>query len=99
MEQTLDLEKTLLATLRQLSPEKQQIVLNFAKSLKQESDLPKTSTTSDRSIPSLREIAKLPLAERHKILEPMMQETAEDFASDPELSIFCVLDGDSDRSS
>ena len=90
MKPTLDLEQTLLATLRQLSPEKQQIVLDFAKSLKPESDPPKSSTTSDRKIPSLREIAKLPLAERHKILEPMMQETAEDFASDPELTIFSM---------
>jgi len=43
---------------------------------------------------SLKEIAKLPVAERHKMLEPFMAATAEDFLTDPELTEFSVLDGE-----
>ncbi|MBG1271542.1 hypothetical protein F8S12_36840 [Nostoc sp. WHI] len=43
---------------------------------------------------SLREIARLPIAERHKILEPFIAATAEDFFNDPELTEFSVLDGE-----
>ncbi|QMS89343.1 hypothetical protein HUN01_17795 [Nostoc edaphicum CCNP1411] len=41
---------------------------------------------------SLKEIASLSLAERHKILEPLIAATAEDFLNDPELTEFSVLD-------
>lgn len=43
---------------------------------------------------SLKEIASLSLAERHKILEPLIAATAEDFLNDPELTEFSVLDGE-----
>ncbi|OYD93602.1 hypothetical protein CDG76_16470 [Nostoc sp. 'Peltigera membranacea cyanobiont' 210A] len=43
---------------------------------------------------SLQEIASLSLAERHKILEPFMAATGEDFLNDPELTEFSVLDGE-----
>ena len=43
---------------------------------------------------SLKEIASLSLVERHKILEPFIAATAEDFLSDPELTEFSVLDGE-----
>jgi hypothetical protein len=43
---------------------------------------------------SLQEIAQLPVAERHKILEPFIAATAEDFLNDPELTEFAVLDGE-----
>lgn len=43
---------------------------------------------------SLRETARLPLAERHKILEPFIATIAEDFLNDPELTEFSVLDGE-----
>ncbi len=43
---------------------------------------------------SLKEIASLSLAERHKILEPFIAAIAEDFLNDPELTEFSVLDGE-----
>ncbi len=43
---------------------------------------------------SLQEIASLSLAERHKILEPFIAATVEDFLNDPELTEFSVLDGE-----
>jgi len=41
---------------------------------------------------SMRQIAKLPLTERHKYLKPYILKTAEDFHNDPELTEFSVLD-------
>ncbi|MEH2439793.1 hypothetical protein [Nostoc sp.] len=41
---------------------------------------------------SLQKIASLSLAERHKILEPFIADTAADFLNDPELTEFSVLD-------
>jgi hypothetical protein len=41
-----------------------------------------------------REIASLPIAERHKILAPFIPATAEDFLTYPELTEFSVLDGE-----
>ena len=41
--------------------------------------------------PSLREIAALPVAERHKLLVPFIAATAEDFLTDPELTEFSGL--------
>jgi hypothetical protein len=46
------------------------------------------------SIPSLQEIAKLSIAERHKILAPIIQAIAEDVNNDPELDLFSALDGE-----
>jgi hypothetical protein len=43
---------------------------------------------------SLQELVKLPLAERHRLLSPFVAEMAEDFANDPELMEFVVLDGE-----
>ncbi|MCA2621140.1 MULTISPECIES: hypothetical protein [unclassified Microcystis] len=40
------------------------------------------------SLPSLQEIAKLSLSERHKLLRPLIQEMAEDVNNDPELDFF-----------
>ncbi|HYW17962.1 MAG TPA: hypothetical protein VE956_01390 [Nodularia sp. (in: cyanobacteria)] len=39
-------------------------------------------------------MARLPVAERHKILEPFIAATAEDFLNDPELTEFAILDGE-----
>lgn len=44
--------------------------------------------------PSLKEIAKLSISERHKILSPFVVETAEDFIIDPELTEFSILDAE-----
>jgi len=43
---------------------------------------------------SLRELVRLPLADRHRLLSPFVAGMAEDFASDPELTEFAVLDGE-----
>ncbi|MBD2560857.1 MULTISPECIES: hypothetical protein [Nostoc] len=43
---------------------------------------------------SLKEIARLSLAERHKILKPFIAAIAEDFLNDSELTEFSVLDGE-----
>ncbi|NER39824.1 MAG: hypothetical protein F6J93_38815 [Oscillatoria sp. SIO1A7] len=43
---------------------------------------------------SLQEIARLPVAERHRLLASSIAATAEDFATDPELTEFSVLDGE-----
>lgn len=44
--------------------------------------------------PSLRQIAALPVAERHKLLADSITSTAEEFYQDPDLTEFSVLDGE-----
>ena len=46
------------------------------------------------SLPSLQEIAKLSLSERHKILRPLIQEMAEDVNNDSELNFFSEIEGE-----
>ncbi|HAC63269.1 MAG TPA: hypothetical protein DCF68_06930 [Cyanothece sp. UBA12306] len=46
------------------------------------------------SLPSLQEIVKLSLEERHKLLSPIIQEIAEDVNNDSELNVFSELDGE-----
>lgn len=46
------------------------------------------------SLPSLQEIAKLSLSERHKLLHPLIQEMAEDVNNDPELDFFSEIEGE-----
>ncbi|MEG5172476.1 DUF2281 domain-containing protein [Microcoleus sp. B3-D7] len=105
MSETINFEQAVLENLRQLPREKQQEVLDFAQLLVQKSEqkkpLPSESSESNSSSTtaptlklSLREIASLPIAERHKILAPYMAATAEDFLTYPELSEFSVLDGE-----
>jgi len=84
-----NLEQTLIATLRQLPPDKQQEVLEFTEFLRQ-----KLLTQSGTAKPSLQALASLPLSQRHQLLEPFIAETAEDFKTDPELTEFAVLDGE-----
>ncbi|MGK7932888.1 MAG: hypothetical protein AB4041_15870 [Microcystaceae cyanobacterium] len=45
-------------------------------------------------LPSLQEIAKLPLSERHKLLHPLIQEIADEVNNDPELNLFSEIEGD-----
>jgi hypothetical protein len=105
MSETINFEQALLENLRQLPTEKQQEVLDFAQFLVQKAEqkkqLPSESSESNSSSTtapslklSLREIASLPIAERHKILAPYMAATAEDFLTYPELTEFSVLDGE-----
>ena len=105
MSETINFEQAVLENLRQLPREKQQEVLDFAQFLVQKAEqkkqLPSESSESNSSSTtapslklSLREIASLPIAERHKILAPYMAATAEDFLTYPELTEFSVLDGE-----
>ena len=105
MSETINLEQAVLENLRQLPREKQQEVLDFAQFLVQKVEQKKQlaresseSNSSSRTAPtlklSLKEIASLPIAERHKILAPYMAATAEDFLTYPELTEFSVLDGE-----
>lgn len=43
---------------------------------------------------SLRQIAALPIEERHKLLAQSITATAEDLLNDPDLTEFSVLDGE-----
>jgi len=105
MSETINFEQAVLENLRQLPREKQQEVLDFAQFLVQKAEqkkqLPSESSESNSSSIteptlklSLREIASLPIAERHKILAAFIPATAEDFLTYPELSEFSVLDGE-----
>ncbi|MEG4985438.1 DUF2281 domain-containing protein [Microcoleus sp. BR0-C5] len=105
MSETINFEQAVLENLRQLPTDKQQEVLDFVQFLVQKAEqkkqLPSESSESNSSSTtaptlklSLREIASLPLAERHKILAPFIPATAEDFLTYPELSEFSVLDGE-----
>jgi Leucine-rich repeat (LRR) protein len=105
MSETINFEQAVLENLRQLPREKQQELLDFAQFLVQKAEQKKQlpsesseSNTSSTTAPtlklSLREIANLPIAERHKILAPYMAATAEDFLTYPELTEFSVLDGE-----
>ncbi|PSB44618.1 hypothetical protein C7B67_22410 [filamentous cyanobacterium Phorm 6] len=105
MSETINFEQALLENLRQLPTEKQQEVLEFAQFLVQKAEQKKQlpnesyesnslSTTEPALKLSFREIARLPIAERHKILAPYIAATAEDFLTYPELTEFSVLDGE-----
>jgi hypothetical protein len=85
---TAHLEQALLDHLRQLPTEKQQEVLDFAEFLRQKV----SSSPALPSTPSLQQLARLPLAQRHQALEPFIAETAKDFRDDPELTEFTALD-------
>ena len=57
--------------------------------------LASTSTTVEPQTKlSLRQIATLPIKERHKLLAQSIAATAEDFLDDPDLTEFSVLDGE-----
>jgi hypothetical protein len=76
-------EQIILKNLRQLSPEKQQEVVNFTEHLRQKFFVPKLS---------LKQIAAMPLAERHRYLAQFISQTADDFITEPDLTEFSVLD-------
>jgi hypothetical protein len=98
MSETINIEQAVINNLRILSHEKQQEVLDFVEFLVQKTttnhQLAREKSLQPEKRLSLKEIAKLPIAERHKILEPYMAATAEDFLTDPELTEFSVLDGE-----
>lgn len=99
MSKNRNLEQKVLHNLRILSFEKQQEVLDFVEFFVQNSetvhelDKANSELHNKSSLPqqkrlSLQEIAKLPLKERHKILEPFINATAKDFFNNPELKEF-----------
>ncbi|HSM81272.1 MAG TPA: DUF2281 domain-containing protein [Nodosilinea sp.] len=90
MQSTASLEQALLDHLRRLPPDKQQEVLDFAEFLQQKLFSPPTPSAR----PSLRDLAHLPLLQRHQALTPFIAETAADFNTDPVLSEFSALDGE-----
>ncbi|OCQ89761.1 hypothetical protein BCD64_17565 [Nostoc sp. MBR 210] len=98
MSDTINIEQAILENLRSLSHDKQQEVLDFVEFLVQKTANQKHLVNEAVSKPqkrlSLQEIARLPIAERHKILEPFIAATAEDFLTDTELTEFSVLDGE-----
>jgi hypothetical protein len=85
----IDYEQIILNNLRQLSPSQQQEVANFTEFIRQKF----TAVTRESSL-SLQQLAKLPIRERHQYLQASVAATAEDFATDPELTEFSVLDGE-----
>lgn len=87
MTNTVNLEQTLLETVRSLPPSQQEAVLNFARSLSSHAQQPPPPLTL-----SLQEIAKLPVRDRNQLLAPYIAAMAEDFQNDPELTEFSVLD-------
>jgi len=87
MQSALNLEQIILANLRQLPPEKQQEVLDFTEFLRY-----KTTKNATHPKPSLRQLAAMPIAERHQLLAQSIPATANDFLSDPELTEFEALD-------
>jgi hypothetical protein len=76
------MQQAIVDSIQVLSLAQQQAVLSFVKSL------PKGTGTA----PSLRELAKLPVAERNQILAAYAPMMAEDFATMPELTEFSMLD-------
>jgi Protein of unknown function (DUF2281) len=98
MSDTINIEQAVLNNLRNLSHDKQQEVLDFVEFLVQKTanqhQLANETVSQPQKRLSLQEIARLPIAERHKILKPFIAATAEDFLNDPELTEFSVLDGE-----
>jgi Protein of unknown function (DUF2281) len=99
MSETINVEQNILDNLRILPSDKKQEVLDFIEFLVQkivkDKQLASDESESDSLKPlSLKELVKLPIAERHQILAPYMAVTSEDFLNDPELTEFSVLDGE-----
>jgi hypothetical protein len=88
MPEASQIQHAVITKLRQLPLIQQQVVLDFVDALQPE---PQTASTAALS---LRQLAALPLAERHQWLQPQISAIAEDFRSDPALIEFATLDGE-----
>jgi hypothetical protein len=88
MQTTIDYEQIVLNNLRQLSPIQQQEVVDFTEFLRQKFTQPSTGSLS------LRQLASLPIKERHRYLQATIAATANDFLNDSELTEFAALDGE-----
>ena len=89
MQTKIDYEQIILNNLRQLSPSQQQEVANFTEFLRQ-----KFAEVTRESSLSLQQLAQRPIQERHQYLKASIAATADDFATDPELTEFSVLDAE-----
>ncbi|MBS9769536.1 MAG: DUF2281 domain-containing protein [Trichodesmium sp. ALOHA_ZT_67] len=86
-----NIEQVILDNLKLLPPEKQQEVLDFIQFIQHKLNHSQVNYNNQLS---LKEIARLPIVERHKLLTPSIDKTAEDFLNDPELTEFFILDGE-----
>lgn len=89
MQTKIDYEQIILNNLRQLSPVQQQEVVNFTEFLRQ-----KFASATRKFSLSLQQLAKLPIEERYQYLKASIAATADDFATDSELTEFSVLDAE-----
>lgn len=89
MQSSVSVEQEIFNAVRALPTDKQQEVLDFVEFLHQKIILNRPETEL-----SLREIARLPIQERHEVLEKYVPAMAEDFATDPALTEFSELDMD-----
>ena len=89
MQSRVSVEQEIFDAVRVLPADKQQEVLDFVEFLQQKIAVARLETE-----PSLREIVRLPIPERHKILEKYVPAMAADFATDPALTEFSDLDMD-----
>jgi hypothetical protein len=87
MQSSVTLEQAIINSLRSLPSDKQQEVLDFVEFLRQ-----RVSSQPAPNQPSLKQLAALPLAQRHQQLEPFIADTAADFKTDPTLTEFSILD-------
>ncbi|MEM9215620.1 MAG: hypothetical protein AAGD25_14915 [Cyanobacteria bacterium P01_F01_bin.150] len=87
MQSTRTIEEAVISQLRLLTPDKQQQVLDFVEFLHHK---------SVQSTPplSLRQLVALPIEQRHQQLHAVIPDMVEDFANDPELTEFSVLDSE-----
>jgi len=90
MQSAIPIEQAISNSVKTLPPDKQQAVLAFIERLQQQhnAEVPKTEL-------SLKDIVRLPISERHKILQAYVPAMAEDFENDPALTEFAELDMDS----
>jgi hypothetical protein len=86
---SMNIEKAVFEHFRVLPLAQQQEVLDFVEFLSH-----KLATKNNEKALTLLEIARLPIAERHKLLAPSIHATANDFLHDPELTEFSILDGE-----
>lgn len=89
MQSTASIEQIILQNLRSLPINKLQEVLEFTEKLRQN-----FATEFPTSKCSLREIAAMPVTERHQYVSPFIEKTADDFLNEPELTEFSVLDAE-----
>ncbi|MEM9217350.1 MAG: hypothetical protein AAGD25_23810 [Cyanobacteria bacterium P01_F01_bin.150] len=80
------IEEAVVSQLRLLTPDKQQQVLDFVQFLHHQKSVQAPPPLS------LRQLVTLPIDERHQQLQTFIPDMVEDFANDPELTEFSVLD-------